>query len=41
MIRVFAVKAYWKNTRRLRRELIAATDEEDIIRRVEEQGGNK
>lgn len=39
MIRVFSVKAYWENTRRLRREYIIATDEVDLLKKVEEQGG--
>ena len=39
MIRVFSVKAYWKDTRRLRKEFIIATDEKEVIKKIEEKGG--
>lgn len=39
MIRVFSVKAYWQDTRRLRREYITAVDEKDALRIVEQKGG--
>ena len=39
MIRIFAVTCYWSNTGRMRRELIEAKDENDLLEVVKELGG--
>lgn len=38
MIRIFSVKCYWKDTRRMRRIYIEAKDKEDAIRIAVERG---
>ena len=39
MIRIFAVTCYWNNTGRMRRELIEAKDENDLLGVVKALGG--